>query len=97
VETLAYRTAQEAIANARKHAGARRLALTLTDDGGHLRGEVRDDGRGFDVGQALDRNTMRLHMGLDTMIERVRMAGGEIAVQSQRGDGTTISFRIPAA
>jgi signal transduction histidine kinase len=97
VETLAYRTAQEAIANARKHAGARRLALTLTDDGGHLRGEVRDDGRGFDVKQALDRNTMRLHMGLDTMIERVRMADGEIAVQSQRGDGTTISFRIPAA
>ena len=38
-----------------------------------------------------------LHMGLDTMIERVRMAGGEIAVQSQRGDGTTVSFRIPAA
>jgi PAS domain S-box-containing protein len=97
VETLAYRTAQEAIANARKHAGARRLALTLTDDDGHLHGEVRDDGRGFDVGQALDRHTMRLHMGLDTMIERVRMAGGEIAVQSQRGDGTTISFRIPAA
>jgi signal transduction histidine kinase len=39
---------------------------------------------------------MRLHMGLDTMIERVRMAGGEIAVKSQRGDGTTVSFRIPA-
>jgi PAS domain S-box-containing protein len=97
VETLAYRTAQEAITNARKHAGAGRLALTLIEDGGHLRGEVRDDGRGFDVGQALDRHTMRLHMGLDTMIERVRMAGSEIAVQSQRGDGTTVSFRIPAA
>lgn len=97
VETLAYRTAQEAIANARKHAGAQRLALTLIEDDGHLRGEVRDDGRGFDVKQALDRRAMRLHLGLDTMIERVRMAGGEIAVQSQRGDGTTVSFRIPAA
>jgi signal transduction histidine kinase len=32
VETLAHRTAQEAIANAPKHAGAQRLALTLIED-----------------------------------------------------------------
>jgi signal transduction histidine kinase len=38
-----------------------------------------------------------MHMGLDTMIERVRMAGGEIAVESARGSGTTVSFRIPTA
>jgi PAS domain S-box-containing protein len=97
VETLAYRTAQEAIANARKHAGARRLGLTLVEDAGQLRGEVRDDGRGFDVLQALDRRANRMHMGLDTMIERVRMAGGEIAVESAEGDGTTVRFCIPAA
>jgi two-component system, NarL family, sensor histidine kinase UhpB len=58
---------------------------------------VRDDGRGFDAQQALDRRVMRLHVGLGTMIERVRMAGGEIAMQSQQGGGTTVSFRIPAA
>jgi signal transduction histidine kinase len=97
VETLAYRTAQEAIANARKHAGARCLQLTLVEDSGQLRGEVRDDGRGFDVVQALDRRAKRMHMGLDTMIERVRMAGGEIAVESIEGDGTIVRFCIPAA
>ncbi len=97
VETLAYRTAQEAISNARKHSRARSLHLALAEDAGQLRGEVRDDGDGFDVRQALDRHTKRMHMGLDTMIERVRMAGGEIAVESAKGRGTTVRFRIPAA
>ena len=96
-ETLTYRTAQEAITNVRKHAGAGSLRLVLAERDGELHGEVSDDGRGFDVGQALDRRTRRMHMGLDTMIERVRMAGGEIAVESSRGAGTTVTFRIPAA
>jgi PAS domain S-box-containing protein len=97
VETLTYRTAQEAITNVRKHAGARSLRLKLAERDGQLHGEVSDDGCGFDVTQALDRRTRRMHMGLDTMIERVRMAGGDIAVESSQGAGTTVTFRIPAA
>jgi PAS domain S-box-containing protein len=97
VETLAYRTAQEAISNVRKHAQATRLELVLCDEAGGLRGEVTDDGCGFDPEQALDRRAMRLHMGLDAMMERVRLAGGEVDVRSQRGSGTSVRFRIPAA
>jgi PAS domain S-box-containing protein len=97
VETLTYRTAQEAISNARKHARAGSLRLTLAEQDGHLRGEVADDGCGFDVRQVIERRSKRLHMGLDTMIERVRMAGGEIAVESSSSTGTTVTFRIPTA
>ena len=97
VETLTYRTAQEAIANARKHAQAGSLRLTLAEQDGHLRGEVADDGCGFDVREVIERRSKRMHMGLDTMIERVRMAGGEIAVESSAGTGTTVTFRIPSA
>ena len=96
-ETLTYRTVQEAISNTRKHARATSLRLVLAERDGQLQGEVADDGCGFDVRQALDRRTRRMHMGLDTMIERVRMAGGEIAVESSQGAGTTVTFRIPAA
>jgi PAS domain S-box-containing protein len=97
VETLTYRTAQEAISNARKHARAASLRLTLAEQDGDLRGEVADDGCGFDVRQVIDRRSKRMHMGLDTMIERVRMAGGEIAVESSSGTGTRVTFRIPTA
>jgi two-component system, NarL family, sensor histidine kinase UhpB len=95
VETLTYRIAQEAITNVRKHAAAGHLWLELREQDGCLVGEVRDDGRGFDVERALDRSAMRLHMGLDTMAERVRMAGGEVVVSSAAGTGTVIGFRIP--
>jgi signal transduction histidine kinase len=97
VETLTYRIAQEAITNVRKHAAAGHLWLVLREQDGSLIGEVRDDGHGFDVERALDRSAMRLHMGLDTMAERVRMAGGEVVITSAVGSGTTIGFRIPLA
>jgi len=97
VETLTYRTVQEAISNARRHARATTVRLALAESNGHLQGHVVDDGCGFDVEQALDRRARRMHMGLDTMIERVRMAGGEIAVESSRGAGTAVRFRIPTA
>jgi signal transduction histidine kinase len=56
---------------------------------------VSDDGRGFDVGQALDRSRMRLHLGLDAMAERVELAGGHVEIASQPGAGATISFSLP--
>ncbi len=97
VETLTYRIAQEAITNVRKHAAAGHLWLVLREQDGCLIGEVRDDGCGFDVERALDRSAMRLHMGIDTMAERVRLAGGEVVITSDVGSGTTIGFRIPLA
>jgi signal transduction histidine kinase len=97
VEALAYRVALEAIANARKDSQARTLRVRLAERDGKLVGEVRDDGAGFDVEPALDRRVMRFHVGLDTMIERVRLAGGDVTVDSAVGRGTTVSFRISAA
>ena len=38
-----------------------------------------------------------LHFGLDTMIERIRAAGGEAAIDSEVGSGTTVSFTVPLA
>ena len=37
----------------------------------------------------------RLHAGLDTMVERIRAAGGETAVDTARGNGTRVRMRIP--
>jgi signal transduction histidine kinase len=96
-ETLVYRIVREAVANVRRHARARRLEVTLHEVDGHLRGTVTDDGRGFDVRRALDRHRTRLHLGLDATIERIRLAGGTIEIESAPGEGTRISFDLPAA
>src|SRR4029078_8238188 len=84
-ETLVYRIVREAVANVRRHARARRLEVTLLHVDGQLLGTVADDGLGFDVHLALDRHRTRLHLGLDATIERIRLAGGDIEIDSAPG------------
>jgi len=67
--------------------------VTVTE--GFLLGSVADDGRGFDVQRALDRRGMRLHLGLDSMQERLRLAGGDVEIISAPGEGARLEFRIP--
>ena len=96
VEEIVYRSAQEALANVRKHAEPRTITVTIAERDGMIESEIRDDGCGFDVGDVRSaRPSAALHLGLDTMIERVRAAGGEIAIDSAPGAGTTVRSRCP--
>jgi signal transduction histidine kinase len=61
-----------------------------------LESEVTDDGRGFDLEHVLTRPGAALHAGLGTLTEGVRVAGGEIDIDSRPGDGTRLRFTIPA-
>ena len=51
METACFRIVQEAMTNVVRHAGARRLAVTLNTVDGELVLSVRDDGLGFDLGR----------------------------------------------
>ena len=95
IEELVYRSAQEALANVRKHAHASRITVRLAEHDGRLVGEVADDGRGFDLDDVRSRPGAALHMGLDSMVERVRAAGGEVTIDSQPGAGTRVRFAVP--
>ena len=95
VESLVYRTVQELVANARKHARATRLEVVLTAADGRLEGTVGDDGCGFDTTRARDRSLMRLHLGLQAVAERLRLAGGDFSIESRPGGGTTARFGLP--
>jgi signal transduction histidine kinase len=97
VEDLAFRTVKEALSNTRKHAEASHVEVQLWSDGDWLHGRLKDDGRGFDVERALDRSGMRLHLGLDAMRERLRLAGGDVRISSVPGEGTQLEFAIPIA
>ena len=76
LEEVVYRTVQEAVANIRKHSHAHRITVTVEHRRDRLAGIVADDGRGFDVAAATDLSSQHLHMGMHSMIERVRMARG---------------------
>jgi signal transduction histidine kinase len=82
-ETELLRIAQEAIANARKHAGARNLWVTCRVDPPSALLLVEDDGRGMAPGREDS-------FGLDIMRERAQRAGGQLLVTDRPGGGTCI-------
>src|SRR5215210_1558879 len=97
VQTAVYRILQEALANVGRHAGATAVAVEFEADEDRLELRVRDDGAGFDPGEkARDAASdgPGAGLGLNGMVERARLAGGELDVRSAPGVGTTVSLRI---
>ena len=94
VENAMYRVAQEALANAAKHAGADLVRLVLADEGGAAILEIRDDGVGFSP-ERLRAAAGEHHLGVIGMRERVQAAGGEWRIESSPGEGTTVAARFP--
>jgi len=85
------RIAQEALQNALRHSGAAHVALRLERKGDGLVLEVEDDGSGFDP-EAPELRSRRL--GLTSMEERARRAGGRLEIRSARGAGTTVRLEL---
>jgi two-component system, NarL family, sensor histidine kinase DegS len=92
-QTVALRVTQEALQNVRKHASANSVmvATKLDDDGWVL--EVRDDGRGFDIGAVAARG--RRNFGLQFMRERAELIGARFDVRSRPDGGTVVRLAIP--
>jgi signal transduction histidine kinase len=84
------RSCQEALTNARKHAGssaAVSIALAYADEA--LTVSVRDDGHGFDPAAPVG------GYGLAGLRARAAEVGGTAQVRSTPGDGTTVTVRLP--
>jgi PAS domain S-box-containing protein len=96
-EELLYRSAQEALANVRRHSDAENITIELERRPGWLQVAIEDDGRGFDVGDVRNRPDAAFHFGLETLVERVRVAGGHAQIASNPGTGTRVSFALPIA
>jgi two-component system sensor histidine kinase UhpB len=96
VQTAVYRIVQEALANVGRHAGATAVSLEMEVEDERLELRIRDDGAGFDptavVGGASEGPGAGL--GLSGMVERARLAGGELDIRSAPGGGTTVTLRI---
>lgn len=83
------RVAQEALSNVARHAGAGRVAVTLTQHPDEVRVDIRDDGRGFDPEE------VRRGHGLTSMTERMRAVGGSLDIETGPGAGCIISAAVP--
>ncbi len=92
VELTAFRIAQEALTNVRKHARASRVTVRLARENGDLYVAVTDDGAGFDKEQTRGQSQC---IGLISMRERAVLLHGSVAVQSEIGKGTAVITRLP--
>ena len=92
--TNVYRIAQEALNNILKHSSASRVEVQLENDLHCVRLVVCDDGCGFDVGAGGSRTG---GYGLTTMLERAKMLGGTLAIDSAPGRGTRLVVELPVA
>jgi signal transduction histidine kinase len=89
VEEL-YLITQEALNNAQKHAEATRVDIVLEARGEEVSLRVTDNGCGFDPEEARDGGGM----GLGNMKERAEKIGGELYIESEPGNGTTVGVKI---
>lgn len=99
-QLVVYRVAQEALSNAARHSGAKRVEVRLqrtvaskrgssSAEGGGVLLEVSDDGRGF----AFDESERGL--GIGGMRERALLIGAELTIESRPGRGTTVRLAVP--
>ena len=87
--------APEALANIRKHAQATTACVTLSYLGDTIILDVEDNGNGMPRQAATPDGLTSSGFGLVAMRERVTQLGGELFVESEPGEGTTLSISLP--
>ncbi len=93
VETTIYRIVQEGLTNVVRHAGAEVASVLINRQPHRLQIIVEDNGRGFDPQQV--RVERGASLGLQGIWERARLLGGDLTIESQPGQGTTLYVKIP--
>ncbi|HWE62160.1 MAG TPA: MEDS domain-containing protein, partial [Chloroflexota bacterium] len=88
------RIVQEALANVRKHAHARRVQIRISADAEQVTLVVEDDGIGFNP--TVRERSSSPRFGLAMMRERAAEIGGRLEIDSTPGDGTRVIVHVPA-
>jgi signal transduction histidine kinase len=97
VEQAAFRIVQEALTNAEKYAQAREVRVRLRFGREAFECVVADDGVGFDCqAEPEGESEPESGLGIISMRERAASVGGRLEVDSAPGEGTTVTFTVPA-
>jgi signal transduction histidine kinase len=95
VEFQLLRVAQEALANAIKHSGAKRVVISLEYSPEATRLRISDDGEGFAAGALTHTNDK--HFGVLGMQERAARIGAELSIVGTPGAGCVVTLCLPAS
>lgn len=94
IEVAIFRTIQEAVNNARRHAQASRIDVHLEFGPDYVQLVVEDDGIGFDLEEVRREWADRKSFGIMSMKERIELLDGEFTLKSEIGKGTQVRARV---
>lgn len=94
-ESVVFAIVEEAVGNAKKHAEASEIRITLLAKESKLWVEIRDNGKGFDVKATMSNYSDRASLGMVNMDERAKLVGGYCTIDSAKGKGTAVRIEIP--
>lgn len=87
---------EEAVGNARKHAQAQLISVSVSKQDDMVWVSIVDDGVGFDAKAAEARSVERGgHLGMINLRERAEMVDGRLSIESAPGKGTSITLLVP--
>ncbi|GLB59468.1 sensor histidine kinase [Cytobacillus sp. NCCP-133] len=85
-----FRVCQEALANIARFADTMSASITFQWKPNQLSINIKDQGKGFDVSEAMKKST-----GIAAMIERMCLINGECKITSKISEGTSIDITLP--
>jgi len=90
------RIVQEALLNIRKHAQAKNVRLSLTDDGNNFYMLIADNGKSFDLAEVEDRSVDQEGAGLTNLRARAEALGGTLTIaRDAEGEWTEVKVKLP--
>mgnify|MGYP005840172563 CR=1 FL=1 len=92
IETALYRIVQEALTNIVRHAEAETASIFIERSAEKVLAIIDDDGKGFDPAR-IDRDNG--HLGLYGIRERAELLRGQLVIESEQGQGTSLYIEIP--
>ena len=95
LKIVLFRIIQEAFTNIAKHSRAQTATLYLDQKENALVLVISDDGAGFDPEAANSKEELNRGFGIMSMKERAELSGGNLSIDSDRGQGTIISASWP--
>jgi len=93
VEVVLYRVICELINNTIKHAQAKKINISLSQEGEYIQILYKDDGKGFDVSEIVEHQGSS-GMGFSNIYSRINSLKGEINIESENKKGTQVTIKV---